>query len=399
MAVDVLVIGGGMAGAAAALSARREGATVLLVARGPGATALSSGAADIAAVEDLPVRDAARALAERPGHPYARIDDLDAALGATSELLQSLGYAGGERNLWLLSPLGCAKPAAMAQKAIAAGDLRALPPDARPAVVALAGGQAIEARLQAAGLQRYFEKAFVLPVDFYVHRGDALRTVPEMAQDIDVRRDELAQALRRAVQRSGATHLFMPTLGYACGIPDAGVPVFEMLSAPPSVPGLRLQRALEKALEAAGVETRTGIAEKSAGGGVQIVSGLTCEAIDPGAVVLATGRFIGGGIRSDSRLRETVFDLPAWAGDRQSMPALPSEELFAQKARGRHAGLAAGLRAGAGLRVGERIFAAGAVIGGYDQSRDEGGIGAAALLGIAAGKSAAAAAPRKRASA
>ncbi|HEX9579085.1 MAG TPA: FAD-dependent oxidoreductase, partial [Myxococcales bacterium] len=149
MAVDVLVIGGGMAGAAAALSARREGASVLLVARGPGATALSSGAADIAAVEDLPVREAARALAERPGHPYARIDDLDAALGATSELLQSLGYAGGERNLWLLSPLGCAKPAAMAQQSIAAGDLRALPRDGRPAVVALAGAQAIEARLQA----------------------------------------------------------------------------------------------------------------------------------------------------------------------------------------------------------------------------------------------------------
>jgi glycerol-3-phosphate dehydrogenase subunit B len=186
----------------------------------------------------------------------------------------------------------------------------------------------------------------------------------------------------------------MPTLGYLGAIPDAGVPVFEMLSAPPSVPGLRLQRALERVLKAAGVEVRTGIAEKATGGGVQIVSGVTCEPVEAGATVLATGRFIGGGIRSDSRLRETVFDLPAWAGERQSMPALPTEELFAQRARGRHTGLSAGLRS---LRISDQLFAAGSVLGGYDQSRDEGGVGAAALLGIAAGRAAAAAVPRKRA--
>jgi glycerol-3-phosphate dehydrogenase subunit B len=397
LSADVLVIGGGMAGAAAALSARQAGASVLLVARGPGATALSSGAADIAAVEDLPLREAARVLARRSGHPYALIDDLDAMVAEALRLLKTLGYAGGgERNLWLLSPLGCAKPAALAQSAIAAGDLRALPRDARPAVVALAGSQAIEARLQAAGLRRFFEKAFVLPLDFYTQRSDALRTLPEMARDIDERRDELAALLRRA----GASHFFLPTLGFSPQPIEAGAPVFEMLSAPPSVPGLRLQRALDKALQAAGVEVRTGIAERSAQGGVQIVRGVACEPVEAGAIVLATGRFIGGGIRSDSRLRETVFDLPAFAGERQAMPALATEELFAQRARGRHAGLAAGVRVSEGLRLSDRIFAAGAVVGGYDQSRDEGGIGAAALLGIAAGRSAAQAAkPRARASA
>ena len=116
MAVDVLVIGGGMAGAAAALAARAAGASVQLITRGPGATALSSGAADIAAVEDLPLREAARALARRPGHPYALLPDLEAAIGDALRLLRALGYTGeGDRNLWLLSPLGCPKPAAMAQ--------------------------------------------------------------------------------------------------------------------------------------------------------------------------------------------------------------------------------------------------------------------------------------------
>jgi glycerol-3-phosphate dehydrogenase subunit B len=45
---DVLVVGGGLAGALAALSARAAGARVALVRRGPGATALSSGALSVA---------------------------------------------------------------------------------------------------------------------------------------------------------------------------------------------------------------------------------------------------------------------------------------------------------------------------------------------------------------
>lgn len=413
---DVLVIGSGMAGAAAALTARKAGATVLLVSRAPGATALSSGAADIAAEDDLPVRDAARALARRPGHPYALIADLDSAIADALSLLRGLGYAGdGERNLWLLSPLGCPKPAALAQAPIAAGDLRALPRSARPAVVALCGSQAIEANLQAAGLARLFPGARALPVEFYVQRGDALRTLPEIAADLDRpgRRALLGEALSRAARNSGATQLLLPTVGFdPAGRAElekaAGVPVWEMLSAPPSVPGLRLQRTLDAALKAAGVDLRSAIAEKRTDGGVQLVSGTDCEPVDASAIILATGRFIGGGIRGDPGLRETVLGLPAWAGERGSLPPLPTEELFAQKATGRHAGLSAGLRPGPGLRAvdangapataaGARVFAAGAVVGGYDPSRDEGGIGAAALLGIAAGRAAVGAAERQRA--
>ena len=284
-----------------------------------------------------------------------------------------------------MSPLGCPKPTALAQPFIAAGDLKALPRDARPAVVALCGSQAIEARLQAAGLARWFPKAFVLPVEFYVQRSDALRTVPEIAADLDQpgRRAQLADALRRAVRNSGATHLYLPTLGYQPEPIDAGVPVYELLSAPPSVPGIRLQRAIERGLS--GIEVRTGVVEKRADGGVQVISGTSCEPLEPQAIVLATGRFIGGGIRSEDRLRETVFDLPVWAGDRQKLAPLPTEELFSQKAAGRHVGLTAGLRE---LRY-DRIHAAGAVVGGYDPSRDEGGLGVAAVLGVAAGRAAA----------
>src|SRR5207237_809118 len=76
----------------------------------------------------------------------------------------------------------------------------------------------------------------------------------------------------------------------------AGVLVFELLGAPPSVPGLRLSRALATALEKAGVRSISAIAERSADGQVQIVRGVECEPVRAGAMVLASGRFLGGGI-------------------------------------------------------------------------------------------------------
>ena len=393
--VDVLVIGGGLAGAAAALTAREAGASVLLCSRAPGATALSSGAADVAAIGDLPLREAVRELARRPGHPYALLDD--SALERGLAVLRALGYHGnGQRNVWLLSPLGCVKPAALAQPAIAAGDLRALPRDARPGVVSFCGAQAVQAPLLVKGLQRFFPQALLVASKLFSTRADALRAVPELAAELDRpgRRAELGAEL----QQSAATHLFLPTLGFAEGAraeleAAAGKPVYELLSGPPSVPGLRLQRAIDHALRAAGVQVRAGIVEGAPA--LQLISGSSCEPLEASAVVLATGRFIGGGIRATPGLRETVFGLPAFAGERSSIIPLATEELFARSPGGSHAGMRAGLRVGPGLRVPGAslpLFAAGSVIGGYDFSRDEGGLGAAAILGSAAGLNAAQAA-------
>ena len=76
LTADVVVVGGGMAGACAAIAAREKGAKVLLVARASGATALSSGAIDFGgAAEDATVGEGVRALARQPGHPYALLGD------------------------------------------------------------------------------------------------------------------------------------------------------------------------------------------------------------------------------------------------------------------------------------------------------------------------------------
>jgi len=402
LSAGVAVVGGGMAGACAALAAREAGADVLLIARAPGATAVSSGAVDMAS-GPASIYENALDIA-RNGHPYALICDLRGAIDDALSLLRRhlplLRGAGdgSATNLLLPTPLGRIKQAALAQESIA--DLRAFPANARLGVAALSGAQAVEARLVAAGL-----RAAVLELDFYRQRADAQKQIPEMAADIDRRRGEFAESIRRAA--GDVTHVLVPTVGLEGAHAElsaaAGRPVFELLGAPPSVPGLRLQRAIDAALEKAGVRRTQGVAEKALSGTLQVVRGVECEPVEAKAVVLASGRFLGGGIRCDpstGELSETALGLPAWAGARRKLAALMNEELFAMRAAGRHPGMAAGLRAGAHLRAldaegrpamagGAPVFAAGAALGGYDPARGEGGLGVAAVTGALAGREAA----------
>src|SRR5581483_9636091 len=74
-AMNVVVIGGGIAAYLAALSARREGADVTVIAKAPGATSLYAGAMEI--VDDL---DAV--FKTQPNHPFARLG-MDAVRLAT----------------------------------------------------------------------------------------------------------------------------------------------------------------------------------------------------------------------------------------------------------------------------------------------------------------------------
>lgn len=428
---QVAVVGGGMAAVCAALAAREAGAQVVLVARAPGASALSSGAIDFAeAPGDFPIGEAAALLARRPGHPYALPGDelrpaLDAAISLLRRHLGSLALGGArsadDRNLWLPTPLGRAKAAALAQGPIAAGDLRALPAGARLGVAALAGAQALEARLAARGLDELLapeRSAVALEVDLYRARADAQRTVLDFARDLDAngRCAALGEALGRAARAAQATHILVPTLGILdpLGVQAqlsgaARLPVFELPGAPPSVPGLRLQRALQAALQAAGVRCIDGIAER--GEPLHAIRGTDAETIEASAIVIASGRFVGGGIRAAADtgdLSETVFGLPAWAGARRRIVALPGEELFAHRADGLHPGLSAGLSADRSLRAlddrgapatsaGVPLFAAGAALAGFDPSRGEGGLGVAAVTGLCAGRSAALAASGKNA--
>ena len=104
---DVVVVGGGLAGTIAALHARRHGAQVALASRSWGASALSTGALDIAYSPALsPVAQAPRTIAEhvmdiiahRPRHPYG-ILGLEATLGGIQRGYELLAQCLTEAEL------------------------------------------------------------------------------------------------------------------------------------------------------------------------------------------------------------------------------------------------------------------------------------------------------------
>lgn len=419
---DVLVIGGGMAGCIAALSAKKRGVEVVLARRSLGATALSSGAIDVAPDPAAPPGDmksqlvspllAAREVARtRPNHPYAilvdRLDRLKEALSFAAAQLPEVLDPPMPRNALLPTPLGTVKPAGMAQSSQAGADLASLPESI--AVVQLSVNPAYDARIIAAGLERAASRlgrklsARVVESGFFRDIEDALRGPYELAELLDRPGaiEEFARDLKLRLPPGIAALLLPPILGrrgksLAPRLSQLlGCPCSEVLSSAPSVPGMRLQEALDAALGRAGISIlETGVECAQPGSGVFNLEG--SGPIEPAAAILATGKFIGGGITRAQRFSEPVLDLPLFAGRRRAVDQYIGD-LLAEKVEGEHQAFRVGVRIDADLRplgpqgtpFDPRLFAAGSVISGYDPAADKTGLGVAIFTGYLAGEAAA----------
>jgi glycerol-3-phosphate dehydrogenase subunit B len=205
----------------------------------------------------------------------------------------------------------------------------------RVAVLGLAGDPNFCAPRVSLGLQ-HDATAHGLPVTFSaleVHLpglDDLTRTSPlALAKAFDdmALAQHLAQQLRGRLQGI-STLLTPPVLGlqrfaatrdYLCTA--LGIPVVEALGHMPTVPGFRLQQALEAAVQRAGVRCLgavqalqlQGSAEKETASSA--AGPLSCAIADgqtlrPDALVLCTGRFIAGGLLFKGRCTEPLLDLP-----------------------------------------------------------------------------------------
>ena len=423
--VDVLVVGGGMAGAIAALAARDAGATVVLARRAPGATALSSGgisvAKDLSALpgEPLswrrgPLESARRLTALRPEHPYAvvgpAIERLGEALGFAARELADVLVPPLDRQRVVMTPFGTAVPCALVQPTMEAGDLLAAP--ARIAVVGLSGHLGFDASLVADGIERLVPlgapAATVVEIDPF---GPALASARphELARALEPpgAAEAAGELLRAALPAGCGVALFPPVLGLdlRARVADriaarAGLPVAETLADVPSVPGARLHAAIEARLAAAGVAVLEGRVEGARGPGEPArVGGREVRAR---SWVLATGRFVGGGIQRWGALEEATLGLPVEAAEGcesgADLARRPATSLTVRERRAAQPLLSAGVRVDSSLRplddrgkpVHARLFAAGAVIGGHEQAADGTGLGVAILTGHLAGRTAAA---------
>jgi glycerol-3-phosphate dehydrogenase subunit B len=384
MRAEVVVVGAGPAGLAAAARLAEGGRQVLLLARGNGFTHWGAGAVDVLGrVGDEPVARPLETL-DRLGadHPYRLVgaDALRDGLDWFTRFAATAGlpHAGDpERNRAQVTAFGTLRPTCLLPEA-AAGELRG-----RVAVVGFAGFRDFSPALCAMGLRRAGIDATPASAALPAWDHDRYFTGVELARAIDDAgfRQRLAPALARAA--AGAEVAVVPAvLGLAGGHEPwadlqrlVGTPLVEAATAPPSIPGLRLFAAYRARLEALGVRWQFGFPAVGVERDGDRVTAVRSEgasrvlATRCQELVLATGGVAGNGIEAnrDGTLTEQVAGLPVQGfGDRLGY--------LGGRFLGDHPLAAAGVRVDAELRpVGEagepvatNVRCVGGLLAGHD---------------------------------
>ena len=412
-AYDVVVVGLGLTGLVAGLAAAGRGARTLVVGKGYGAVRMRSGTVDVLGYRrGEPVVSPLRELsALPPEHPYALAGgDLQPGLDAVAAAAAAAGLAlvgSPAANRLVATAAGTLRPTCLAP-ATMSPDWRG----ARVLVVGLAGYRDLSAPLVAAVLPAAARRrgmdltARAVTLDLPATRRRHLDG-PELARLFErpAFRRELVAALSGRLD--GASLVALPAAVGLDGAADAaadlaaqlGVPLVELATLPPSVPGLRLERALATAARAAGATLQVGtrarlLADGGRAAGVELEGPVRWLRVSAAAVVLASGGLASGGmeVTVDGEVRETVAGLPVRA---------PAPEVLFGRAflePGGHPVGMAGVRVDAAMRplsagdepVHPNLFAAGGLLAAANRAVERSADGIGCATGWRAGTGAAA---------
>ncbi len=336
--VDVIVIGGGLAGLAAARRISVEGRSVAVIAESPGSLPYTSGALDLLSVyptETKRVRthpwEAVSELIERePEHPYGRVG-LGGVQRAWDDFLSYLSsgplrYGNrGDENQSIVTVAGTLKPTFAVPATLMAGAEAWA--QKRPTLIVGFDGLTDFSPEQVVGNLRprwSGLRALRLP-RASLPRPDQRLTVPMLAAELaePAFRETLCEIIEPELE--SARFVGLPSvLGFdqATEICDdlavrLGVAVFEIPLLSPCYPGMRLAELLKRDLWTAGVHIWQGApASRLEDDGSRLVAAWRQgrskpQRIEAAAVVLATGRFFGGGLEATPHgVRECLLDLP-----------------------------------------------------------------------------------------
>jgi glycerol-3-phosphate dehydrogenase subunit B len=363
----------------AALSAAQSGAQVSVVSRAPGATALYAGGMEIAAE----LREMRALAASQPYHPFVRLHlndfEIVTLLDEVCYRLQTtlgragLRLAGGWRETgWYADVHGAVRPAHLVPETVHPGELGGLQ-GRRVAVIGVSSVGEYDAVATAGALQEAGVRA--LPVTV----GMDLPTAASLT-------DLFGRPAPR-VREPADAYAFPP------GVVDLPENGFELLSSVPSPHGWRLQRALGAALADAGVQMAQGEVTGVRARGGRVDAALTSSSeLVADAFVLATGRFLGGGLIKARQVREAVCDLGVFHDGRRVDREWPVH-LHHLEYLSPVPAFRTGLLTDERLRPVdweghvryENLRAAGSVLGGYDYVRGY-GFGVPAVTGWLAGR-------------
>lgn len=411
---DLVVVGSGLAGSAAACFATKRGLRVAQVSASGGEMAFASGVLDVLHIFppgeqkrwDNPWEGVAALAAASPRHPYARLG-AGIIRGAMEEFVEFLRGAGLEyrglpdRNVTIPTAAGTAKTTYRVPQSMWNG-VAALEGKLPTLLVDFTGMKDFNAGMIAEVLRPEWPDLRSIRVPF-----------PKPLMGVDRPNLVLAEALESESVLAGIAEAVWPQLGNArmIGMPAVlglrsapqvvadleerlGVGVFEIPTLPPSVPGCRLREAVDAALVRDGVEVLQGRRALSVRTDGRRCAGIVTgaeewrETLEADGIVLATGRFLGGGLSaSQEGIAETLFGLPVTHPGKRT---LWHRDRFLDH-RG-HPVNEAGLEIDARFRplgkdgafAFENVFAAGSILAHQDWVRTKSGAGLAVSTALAA---------------
>ncbi len=328
---QMVVVGSGLAGFAASIFARDRGITAAQIGN-TGTIAYTTGYLDLLGsasgmVLDDPWKGLEVLRRDEPCHPLSRItdDNIRTSFHRFTKALSEMGVGytePGEHNLMALLPSGLIKPTLSVPETMRAG-IEAYKADAKALIINFLGMQGFSATEFVTNLEPVWRNMIATTLSFPDMESGA-QVYPEvMARALEVPAIREQLAVRIKAKLTDAECVGLPAI---LGIhkPDLvhrdmqkliGVPVFEIPTLPPAVAGIRLREMFEQVLPANGL---TLVPQQKAerldldDGGVTVYleDSFGAVVIKAQAAILATGRFLSGGLTADHGIvRETLMDL------------------------------------------------------------------------------------------
>ena len=408
---DIVVVGSGIAGMTAALTAAQSGKSVTLLTYGAGTLAISSGCIDVLGYQNgVRVTDPFEAMASLPAeHPYSLIGGAETVREALDWLKVvcrkggiDMAHAAEEGNHRLVTVMGTLKPSYLCPDSFNPECLKDVH---RAAVVTVENMKDVHPGLIIEQLHRYKEfagKEFmeaVLPCPIeHAHRNI---TPLDIARHVET--PEGMKWLEKSLAPYAKLYpvLLLPPI---CGMKHSQqiwnqlcsalkVKIVEMVSIPPGVAGLRMREVLKKALNAAGVymvESAEVVRAEVEEGVCKAVYSLTANGEcgwDADEFIIATGGLLSGGIETaPGKAWESIFRLPLDAPadtEAWSSPDIFGSSFFASMGVKVNSDLKP-LDAEGNVALSNVRFA-GRVLGGYDFAAEKCGQGVALATGRYAG--------------
>ncbi len=428
---DILVIGSGWAGFAAAMEASRQGLTVILVEKSSGATAFSSGALDVADAfsnsgnffreEQLSLeKNLEEIIRKEASHPYTRLssqlglgffqDFLYESIQQTCVSLPFQWCGDLQKNRLQVTSLGNLKSTAKVPENMADADILSMN-QAKILVVGIKGLATFQSgfikdhllEIQSGQAVPYIQ--FVGNLDLEVPGVASRNSITdfEIAHALDQEKNfvPFAQSLLSYLQGKVYTHVLLPPCMGFVNVElihrtlkkITGLQVAECLAYQMNVPGLRLKHAIKKSCESRGIqwisgEVKTILKQGDSLQAVEVESQKDIIRLHAKSFVFAGGKYLGGVIRSVQDSQEKLFSLSLTRADEKHgeegldlqnlwKKGVLSNESFQPYLSEDHSVL-------------RNLYAAGSILSGYDYIQGRCGAGVAIVTGVHAAKVAAA---------